>query len=78
MAEAAHAAFVMNEWEYYDGKPSVDDLEAILQRLVADIPVEADETYSAESGRLCVEREVIHEEGQDEPLIVWNYFLRID
>jgi len=68
----------MNEWEYFDGKPSVADLETILQTLVSDIPLEADETYIAETGRLRIEREVIQEEGQDEPLVMWNYYLRID
>lgn len=77
MAEAAHAAFVMNEWEYHDGQPSVDDLERIIQESVADISMDEDGTVYIEGGRIRVEREVIQEEGQ-EPLISWNYYLRID
>ena len=78
MAEAAHAAFVMNEWEFYDGKPTVDDLERIIQESVADIDMNEGETMYVEGGRIRVEREVIQEEGQEEPIISWNYYPRID
>lgn len=79
MAEGAHACFVMNEWEYFDGKPSVDDLEESIKSLVEDTPID-DGTSYCESGRIRVEREVIYDpdEPEAEPIIEWSYYVRID